>query len=166
MNSSSVNNALALTFSYFQLVATVLERFVSRGEQTLSFTDLARELSLGIDDVEDVCECLTAAGVITHGSEPGQWLLAMAPAEITLEDVWRAIGGTGNAGAMECIEGERTSTFKVGLLTTQALIGLDQSIASHLRRFRLDCVEASRPQLVYFNKRHGYQPDVDVLETA
>lgn len=165
MNSLSLNNALKVTLAYFKLVAMVLERFVSKGDAALATCQISQELNVAENEVEDVCKRLTVAGILVIGPQPGQWLLAAAPGDITLEDVWRVIGAICTADATECSD-EQDATFKIDLITNQAMLGLNQHIAAHLRRFRLDCIGASKPRSACIEKRRRYEPDVDALESA
>jgi DNA-binding IscR family transcriptional regulator len=166
MNSLSLNHTLMVTLAYFKLVAMVLERFVSKGDAALVTSQISQELGVAATEIEDVCRRLAVAGVLVEGPMPGQWLLAVSPGDITLEDVWRVIGGICALGPTECRDDEQNTTFKIELITHQAMLGLDQNIAAHLRRFRLDCVAASKPGLVCIKKKRSYEPDVDAVESA
>ncbi|KRB72969.1 hypothetical protein ASE07_26880 [Noviherbaspirillum sp. Root189] len=117
-------------------------------------------------DISDVCTCLATTGVIVLTPDFEHWSLSVDPAEVTLEEVWRAIGGIASVSGPDSDDCDNASVYKVDLLTSQAFLGLDQSIATHLRRFRLDTVQTSGRHFVRMSTTRKYEPDVDSVEAA
>lgn len=166
MNSMDITHALASTLDYFRLVAMVLDRFVSKRNVALSIDHIAQDLNVQPKDIGDVCMRLASTGVIVQSPEFEHWALAVDATEVTLENVWHAIGGLSNVKGPAPIVCDTSPAYKVDLFTAQAFFGIDQTIATHLRRYHLDAIQASKRHFVYIAKMRRYEPDVDSLDAA
>ncbi|WP_292932758.1 Rrf2 family transcriptional regulator [Noviherbaspirillum sp.] len=94
--------------------------------------------------LEKNCRHLCRAGLL-QPDDSDRWLLAGAPSEITLEDVFRAVLTDSPTCDKKNSSQTKISagTNDVELLLMQATVGIHQHIFNYLRRFSLDRVKIS-----------------------
>ena len=133
--------------SYHRLhaVASVLERFVASAPRALCSEQLCIELELSAPEIRKICSSLRGIGLIAAAEDGDHWILVGEPGDITLEDVWRSVMGQKNAARKtESMNAARVPADEIDLLIGQALIAINKSISTQLRRCQLDRIKASQ----------------------
>ena len=121
-------------------VATVLERFVASAPKALCIGQLSNEIDMTPAEIKKICANLSGMGLIA-GTDSDHWALVGAPGDITLEDVWRSVMADQRAPRKPVLADEPAGD--IDLLIAQALLAINQSISTQLRKCQLDRVKAS-----------------------
>ncbi|GIZ50717.1 hypothetical protein [Noviherbaspirillum aridicola] len=131
----------AVLHARFIATTQILAKMVSRAPRALSISQLEDETGRPARELGKLCHALGRAGVLCRDGEClDRWRLAGEPSEVTLEDVFRCIveqQTPARPGKPEAAASE------VDLLLMQAMIAINQSVSTQLRRFSLDRVRAS-----------------------
>ena len=136
-----------LSASYHRLhaVASVLERFVAAAPRALCSEQLCIELEISAPEIGKICSSLRGAGLIAAAVDGNHWILVGEPGDITLEDVWRsAMGQKNTARKTDSMNAARDPADEIDLLIGQALLAINQSISTQLRKCQLDRIKASQ----------------------
>lgn len=136
-----------LSASYHRLhaVASVLERFVASAPRALYIEQLGNELGTTASEIRKICTSLHGIGLIAAAGDGDCWTLVGAPGDITLEDVWLSVMGKKNAARKTVgMNAGRGPADEIDLLIGQALLAINQSISTQLRKCQLDRIKASQ----------------------
>ena len=136
------NNA---SYQRFHSAATVLERFVASAPRAVRLDQLINDAEIGAAEIRKTCARLCRLGLIIANEQADQWVLASEPGEVTLEDVLRSVISDGKAVRADPSSVEmRGPAGDIDLLISQALLAINQSISTQLRKVQLDRVSAVR----------------------
>lgn len=126
-------------------MATVLERFCARAPDAVTLNQLAKDIDLPRRTVRKLCSSLGSIGIIVATEAVEKWSLSIHPSEVTLDDVWRAVLflQTSSNATVFTRKG-RDSADDIGVLLSQAILAVNQSISTHLKKFQLDKVRISQ----------------------
>lgn len=133
------------SYQRFHSVATVLERFVASAPRVVRLDQLINDAEISAMEIRKVCASLCKMGLIIANEYADQWMLAGEPGDITLEDVLRSVISDGKAVRPGTSPTEmRRPAADIDLLISHALLAINQSISSQLRKVQLDRVSAAR----------------------
>lgn len=126
----------------FFATTQILAKLVSSAPRALSIAQLASETGRPARELGKLCQALGRTGMVRQDDGcQDRWRLAGEPSQVTLEDVFRCImeEQTPRSGKTPA----QTGASDVDLLLMQAMIAINQSVSTQLRRFSLDRVKAS-----------------------
>ncbi|GAA4020474.1 Rrf2 family transcriptional regulator [Actimicrobium antarcticum] len=122
----------------FCAITEVLGKLVSVAPQSLSLAQLAQSTGRTARELGKRCLELARNGLITETTN-GLWQLAVDPAEVTLEDVYRCVTFAATPPSRTALKPVvHHANLAVDLLLMQAAIAINQSMHQHLRQFSLD----------------------------
>jgi DNA-binding IscR family transcriptional regulator len=128
----------------FFATTEILAKLVSRAPRAVSISQLEAETGRPARELARLCQALGRSGVLCQdGQCNDKWRLAGEPSEVTLEDVFRCIIEQQAPPRAGKTTPEAAAASDVDLLLMQAMIAINQSVSSQLRRFSLDRVKAS-----------------------
>lgn len=142
------NSAL---YRHFRQVTEVLGKFVACTPRTLALVQLEQQTARPARELRKLCDVLCREQLLRP--DPGQrhcWRLACEPSRITLEDAFRCAVALHMARTRPRQGGQQGAHTdgvqrEVELLMMQAMMGINQSVSQHLRRFSLDRLKAAAP---------------------
>lgn len=131
----------------FRLTAQVLALLVASAPRSIGVSQLQRSMHRSFRELTKLCEGLHEAGLLKEDSAVrGNWILACAPSEVTLEDVYRfVVSGQASRTEPTSVTSEPVEQLLLDteLLVTQATMAINQNIARQLRQFSLDRLRSS-----------------------
>lgn len=126
----------------FIATTEILAKLVYRAPRAVSIAWLEAETGRSARELGKLCVALERAGVLCQDRQCGnQWRLAGEPSQVTLEDVFRAVAE--QAAPARAGKTAAAVPSDVDLLLMQAMIAINQSVSTQLRRFTLDRVKIS-----------------------
>ncbi len=122
-------------------MATVLERFCARAPDALTLAQLGGDVELPKRTLKSLCFNLERLGLLMAVGTAEQWTLADHPGKLTLDDVWRAAQFPIRSGKTDS---RPEAADDIDMLISQALLAINQSISTQLRKFQLDSVRIAQ----------------------
>jgi DNA-binding IscR family transcriptional regulator len=131
----------------FRLTTQVLAVLVASAPRSLGVAQIQKATQRSPRELARLCEGLQEAGLLkADPAARGNWMLACAPSEVTLEDVYHFVS-TSQASRPDAIaetgEPIEQLLLDADLLVTQATMAVNQGIARQLRQFSLDRLRVS-----------------------
>jgi DNA-binding IscR family transcriptional regulator len=131
----------------FRLATQVLAVLVASAPRSLGVAQIQKATQRSPRELARLCEGLHEAGLLkADPAVRGNWMLACAPSEVTLEDVFRFVSASQLPRPDTMLEtGEPIEQLMLDadLLVIQATMAVNQGIARQLRQFSLDRLRAS-----------------------
>ncbi|HEY8605662.1 MAG TPA: Rrf2 family transcriptional regulator [Noviherbaspirillum sp.] len=126
----------------FFATTEILAKMVTRAPRAISITQLEAETGRPARELGKLCHALGRAGIVRQDEQAAdKWAVVGDPSQVTLEDVFRCILEQQSPTRAEG-RTERAAS-DVDLVVMQAMIAINQSVFTQLRRFSLDRVKAS-----------------------
>ena len=120
------------------VIAELLGKLVAVAPLTRNLVQIKRDTGYSSRQINKYCAELVRNNLIIETSD-GCWKLAAAPADLTLEDVYRCAMARSAGGSIPLArQGDECPSHAVDLLMMQAAIAVNQSLHQHLRQFSLD----------------------------